>query len=555
MVRLGDMYMNGHMDSSAYYAKAFGQLSAKLDFTLGKAYSLSMQAFVLSSQFKPDEAIALDLEAIDMLKNTNLKKALANVYNNTAMVYGAKGDETACVDDYLKAEAIYERLNDSSNLALIYGNLGSVYILLQEYQEAYTYSLKGIALARQLNEDRTLPATLINLASALVNMQRFDSALVVLDQQIAIEHSEHGRGGRTAGVLTLMESAYVGLGKFDLVKATAGEIMAVARANDDDAGMCDALSGFVDYYMHVKKYETALQYANKFVALARKIDAPIKLSFAYQDLGMVEMARGRMDTGVRYLELRDSINDVIRSDKILKTTKELEAKYSLNQKQAEIDQLNQKQKIQQLTLRQRNTVNWVLAGAMFVAILVGLLYSRNSRQKKKLLMAGALLQQQRITELERERQLMAAQAVVQGQVEERTQLAKDLHDGLGSILSSAKFSFTNMKERLIITPENAAAFEKGMDMLDKSITELRRVAHNLMPEALTRFGLDTALKDFCNSVDQSGALHLTYQSFGLHETIIPDVVSAAVYRIIPGTRQQYPETCRRHYRTRAIDQE
>jgi signal transduction histidine kinase len=174
--------------------------------------------------------------------------------------------------------------------------------------------------------------------------------------------------------------------------------------------------------------------------------------------------------------------------------------------------------IEKLTLRQRKTLIWVLAAAVLVAILVGLLYKK--------------LQQQRITELEREKQLLAVRAVVQGQVEERTRLAKDLHDGLGSILSSAKFSFNNMKERLIITPENAAAFEKGMDMLDKSISELRRVAHNLMPEALTRFGLDTALKDFCNSVAQSGALDLNYQSFGLSEATLPDVVSSAVYRIV-----------------------
>ena len=89
-----------------------------------------------------------------------------------------------------------------------------------------------------------------------------------------------------------------------------------------------------------------------------------------------------------------------------------------------------------------------------------------------------------------------------------------------------------MKENFVITPENNAAFEKSMSMLDKSISELRRVAHNMMPEALTKFGLDTALKDFCNSVDQSGALQLTYQSFGLEGSPISEVAATGVYRII-----------------------
>jgi signal transduction histidine kinase len=531
LLRLGQLYLNTENDSAAYYARAFGELSGKLNFTVGKAYSLSMQALVLSAKSKLAEAIAMDLAAIEMLKDTRRKKVLANIYNNTAMVYNSNGDEAACIDAYLKAEAIYEQLGDSSNLALVYGNLGSPYIILREYDKAYTYSLKGITISRSLQEDRSLPATMLNLASALVNLQRFDTALVLLSQLRDLERETNGPATNPL-VLNLTVAAYIGMGKFDLVKAKSTELMAIARATNNDGAMCYALSGFVEYYLHLKKYAKAIQLAKEYMTVATRSNDRMQLRDAYNQAAHVEMERGRIDMGDHYCQLRDSIDDLVRSDRILQNTQDLEAKYSLNKKQSEIDRLNQQQEIQQLTLRQRNTINWVLAGTVFVAILVGLLYSRNYRQKKKLLLTDALLQQQRITELEQERQLLAARAVVQGQVEERTRLAKDLHDGLGSILSSAKFSFTNMKERLIITPENAAAFEKGMDMLDKSISELRRVAHNLMPEALTRFGLDTALRDFCNSVDQSGALRLTYQSFGVNETVIPDVVSAAVYRII-----------------------
>ena len=72
-----------------------------------------------------------------------------------------------------------------------------------------------------------------------------------------------------------------------------------------------------------------------------------------------------------------------------------------------------------------------------------------------------------------------------------------------------------MKGNLIMTPDNEQAFERSMDMLDSSIKEMRRVAHNMMPEALVKFGLDTALQDFCNEINQSGALKVNYQSIGL----------------------------------------
>lgn len=510
MVRLGDLYLNHYADSSDYYAKAFGALSEKLNFPLGRAYSLSMQAFVLSNHLRKYEAIALDLEAIEILKKTNRRGKLANLYNNTAMIYSATSDFSESLDLYLKAEAIYEQLNDSSSLAFIYGNLATIYLDLMENQPAYQYSLKSVLLCRYLHQTQGLGAGLIDLASSLVNLQRFDTALVVCND--ACDYSTRYQGIEISGkALALINSAYIGMGKFDLLKVNSNVMIAGARKVADSETLCSGLAGLVTYYFHEKKYTLAAHYAGESIEVAERDSLVLSLRDAYGAAARVEMAKGNVSGFDHYNDLRDSIDEKVRSDKIVRNTQELEAKYSLGKKQAEIDSLNKEKKIQQLTLRQRNTINWVLAGVVFVSVLIGLLYNRSYRQQK---------------------QLVAAQAVLQGQVEERTRLAKDLHDGLGSILSSAKYSFNHMKQNLIISPENAAAFEKSMDMLDKSIAELRRVAHNMMPETLMKFGLDTALKDFCSSVDQSGAVKLTYQSFGLENSTIPDVTSAAVYRII-----------------------
>lgn len=89
-----------------------------------------------------------------------------------------------------------------------------------------------------------------------------------------------------------------------------------------------------------------------------------------------------------------------------------------------------------------------------------------------------------------------------------------------------------MKGNLIMTPENQLAFERSMDMLDSSIKEMRRVAHNMMPEALVRFGLDTALKDFCQDINQSGAIALSYQSIGLEGTPLEQTTTITIYRIV-----------------------
>ena len=89
-----------------------------------------------------------------------------------------------------------------------------------------------------------------------------------------------------------------------------------------------------------------------------------------------------------------------------------------------------------------------------------------------------------------------------------------------------------MKGNLLMTPDNVQAFERSMDMLDSSIKEMRRVAHNMMPEALIRFGLDTALNDFCNDINQSGALKVNYQSLGMESLSMNPTTAITLYRIV-----------------------
>ena len=89
-----------------------------------------------------------------------------------------------------------------------------------------------------------------------------------------------------------------------------------------------------------------------------------------------------------------------------------------------------------------------------------------------------------------------------------------------------------MKRNLVMTPENQQAYERNMDMLDSSINEMRRVAHNMMPEALVRFGLNTALKDFCNDINQAGNLEVSYQSIDFDESNLDQTIAITVYRII-----------------------
>ncbi len=89
-----------------------------------------------------------------------------------------------------------------------------------------------------------------------------------------------------------------------------------------------------------------------------------------------------------------------------------------------------------------------------------------------------------------------------------------------------------MKGNLIITSDTAQAFERSIDMMETCIKEMRRVAYNMMPEVLVESGLNIALKDYCNNINQSGALNLNYHSIGIDDSNIDQTTSIAIYRIV-----------------------
>ena len=51
-----------------------------------------------------------------------------------------------------------------------------------------------------------------------------------------------------------------------------------------------------------------------------------------------------------------------------------------------------------------------------------------------------------------------------------------------------------------MTSDSVEVFNKSVNLIDYSMTELRRVAHNMMPESLLRFGLNESLRDFCETL-------------------------------------------------------
>ena len=532
LIKIGNQYESNTPDTALRYYKAAGDLSKKLNYKVGILKYISNYTSVLNMKNKFEESLTLNLEAIELARQVNIHKQMVAAYVNTGATYYGMRLYDKCMEYFLKASLMCEVKNDTASLVIIYSNMAGLYSEMEtQSSKGYAYGLKALAIGRAIKDTFSVVSSLQNISGILMDTKNLDSALILLNEANSLSKKINNKYGQLSALVNI-NNIYVHKRRYDWLENNAYEIIKLATELDEKQGMVNGNYYLGKFYFEQKKYQMAKDYTVKALVIAKENDLKKLLGQCYLFLSDIELSLGNLQDYHKYAVISDSVNEAILSDKIEKNVQDFEARYALDKKQTEIDRLHKENEIRQLIIRQRNLLTCGLAGVIAVVIVIGFLYYRNTQQKKKLFLADATLQQQKINELETEKQLLATRSVLQGQEEERKRLAKDLHDGLGSILSGAKFSFNSMKNNLTISPDNALAFDRSIALLDQSIQELRRVAHNMMPEALVNFGLDTALRDFCNSINQSTALQLTYQSFDLDDNAIPNNKTAAIYRII-----------------------
>jgi two-component system NarL family sensor kinase len=135
-----------------------------------------------------------------------------------------------------------------------------------------------------------------------------------------------------------------------------------------------------------------------------------------------------------------------------------------------------------------------------------------------LLMSGAIIlfivfyQKRMIVEqlkrraMEHEFQEKMLQAELESQETERRRLAADLHDSIGGMLSTIRVGMATMARQL----GNPESMDQTKQMLDDTITSVRRISRDLMPSTLEKFGLIHALRELCERFQNTSGIQIDF---------------------------------------------
>ncbi len=526
----GELFENTNPDSALWYYDLARKKSIELNYLKGQAAYASNAIVILNNRGKFKEALELAKEALLLYQQIGTKKDLAIANINVGSEWQYLSDFETAAKSYFEALKLAEEIGDKRLQRISNNNLASIFTELGQYEKGKGYAEKSLAIAIELKNDYAIASSTYNIANAEIYLKQYDKALSHFKE---IETS----GARTEDYILLLDGW---LGQADVYKMIPDYIEAeryfkkvISLSMEKEAPEYEmyAQMGLADVYTATTKNQFATEALTRGITLATELGSVNELRDLYNKAAVLYENTGKYVSALDFRKKFEVLNDSVVGEKSRANINMLEARYESEKKEQQIKDLKQEAEIKDLSIQQNRLLNLVLVGSLLAVFTIALLARRTFQQKKKILERDNALSQSRIAELEAEKKLLASEAVIKGQEEERGRLAKDLHDGLGGLLSGVKFSLTNMKSNVVLDAQSALVFERSLDMLDNSISELRRVAHNMMPEVLVKFGLQEALKSYCDSIEQSGVFKVDFQSVG-QEVRLSSNTEIILYRVV-----------------------
>lgn len=500
LISLGDFY-EGWLYFNSDQAKAAAMfMKAQEGFARFKdpeAYEFraaSWYNYGLARKTEEGDSFLLDIllnKSIPLSEKGSNKQKTAHFYSQlaTLLMYNGQFDKAAIYNN--KAIGLLEgSFPGTDALLLAYLSATSNYIYSAKRQEAWEMLSKARKMLEGRPESVNYPFFYYNEGTWYVMTQQYDKAMVSLDKGINMAR-ELKQGALLQMLIFRKYNIFLEKKQF-----AQGKQFLVAAAKDS-IFMSDANN--------------------------RKT--------AYYHLSQLNANMGAMNDAYKWLMQYNQVNDSLNKAQVQLKLNTLEVKYRTAENEKKITRLESENKIATLSARNNRLIAWLSGAASIILLIVAAFSMYYYRSNKKLSAQKEINHRQQLKEIEQLQQLSNIQAMMQGEERERERVARDLHDGLGGLLAGVKMDLSKMSDKAGVETTLGSKLQSATQQLEGSINELRRIARNMMPETLLRFGLEAALKDFCAGL-QSGSTTITLQCYGMEQNDLRQDVQLMVYRIV-----------------------
>jgi len=472
LIRLYDDLMWGYLQTDGEKTKHYAHLRIELAKELDAPKSIVDSYRVLglcyygkciydTAQYYFDQAVEWAQKMKGHHRNyseSDIDDQQSSLYGTLANLYSIQGKVHLASEYYMKALKIFEQYGWNESTVVCYYNLGETFLELSNNTQAEHYYRKAIEFADKTGDSLMMAMPRHGLAMTLLNNGKPEEALQYANESLPYYADHPDVEAENMLDMYVLYSRIYQLGFKDLTRAQEymNEAKRLMPKMEGTSNLSDACAQQSSLYLAQKQWREAVVWADS--ALAVNDQDPHHNIGVYLTLAKSYAALNKSAEAQKYVDLLHHTMAELSEKQFQSSLSEMEVLYETSKKESRIREMEQEARMHRFQII-----------ALCIAIVT------------LIIVAGIIL-----LVIQQRRKLAMVNAKLQGEVDERTRLGRDLHDRLGSLLTAIRMSANDANSDATQISNLAAEAQ----------TEMRRVAHHLMPQSLHNEGLKTALKDF-----------------------------------------------------------
>ncbi len=396
-------------DSALYYLSLIDQLAKEHpeDIRISKNYNQTAGLFYKAQgEFK--RALPYFLENLKLATKEDENKAgsLLNIGNT----YSQMADHRNAMTYHLQSLAIFEKIGNKRGQSFCLHSLATDYYFLKQLDKAEEYLERSLKLKNELQDKRGMVTALQALGNIAKDRNQYLAADQYYNKSLVLAREMKAVGDE---IVALHQMGMNHMRKPDPVAARKvfTEGLTLARQLGDSTLAARLKSSLLSMDVEEQKKEKAestfMNNLNTMIVSGDKSG----LALEYGRLSEYYALNHDYEKAFEYLKKHEALNDSLEGNAILIQMKTLEEQFKNDQKEKEIQLLKKDQELHKAEIsRQRANIS-IIVVALISVVIIGVLLINRYR---------VLNQTRRLVELERM----------------RNTIARDLHDDIGSTLSS-----------------------------------------------------------------------------------------------------------------------
>ena len=396
------------------------EASKSSNYLRGEGEASRLLCAVFSRQGQFAQALIMCQKAEAIFSSLQAKSNLAEVFNNTGMVYIQQGQYPPALENFTKAVKIWQQLNQPLRVTPLIENIGMVYFRQEDFQLALQYFKESYQSYKEQNNEAAASKILVNMGAAYNRLQLHEQALDAHTRALAFFEKSNSITGMGI-TYNNIGNVHKEMNNFQKALEFYMKSLALKKKMNDQVGIAVSLKNVAETYLNLNDLSKAKEYIDQSLKIAEETGAKEQIKDAYDILAKMYEKTKDYESALNFEKKRAQAKDSLFStDKTLQISRmraiyetekaeqqtkisKLQAAYDVEKKDAAIAVLN---KENELKNSQRNFFVAVAGSLLVMVLLAVYLYS----QKQK---SNALLSEKNL--------------VIEKSLHERETLLKEIH--------------------------------------------------------------------------------------------------------------------------------